>query len=397
MAVIRTDNQLALNGLRKRWMAFWLVCMLSLAGGFAFLSAAWQPEYALRWLFLASLTLTYLLAVLWRGLPYNYRAGENFLLPTLGWGNRLTLLRGALVGGLVGFLFSPQPSGWLAWLPGILYTLADAADFFDGYLARRTCHATHLGEILDMSFDGLGVLAAAALAVQYRQVPAWYLLVALARYLFLAGAWLRQRLGLPVYTLPPSATSRILAGLQMGFVAVMLWPLFTPPGTHIAAALFGLPFLLGFLRDWLYTSGVLRSEQAYSQGWQTAVQLWLPFALRLGILALGIPMLYQSFQVYPGFGAAFLFLIFIEGLVVMMLVLGITSRINAILALCLLGFHQLFASLTPIQILLAIAYAAILFMGSGALSLWVPEDYLFYHHAGEQPATSQPMESNPGL
>ena len=33
----------------------------------------------------------------------------------------------------------------------------------------------------------------------------------------------------------------------MGLLAVMLWPIFSPPGTHIAATLFALPFLAGFL------------------------------------------------------------------------------------------------------------------------------------------------------
>ena len=379
-----SSNPQVLKRLRQRWVAFFILCALSLLAGYTFLHSTWQPEAALRWLALSSLTLAYLLIVLWRGLAHNYRNGETALLPEFGWGNHLTLLRGMLVAGLVGFLFSPQPDGWLAWMPGILYTLADAADFFDGYLARRTNHATHLGERLDISFDGLGVLAAVAVAIQYGQVPAWYLLVALARYLFLAATALRRRLGKPIYEMPPNITRRILAGLQMGFMAVMLWPLFTPPGTHIAAALFGLPFLAGFLRDWLYICGVLRPQVGKATGWQASLQHWLPFAVRLGLPLLGTGMLAQSLPDAADFGTPFTLLLIIEGLVLLMLFLGIASRINAILALCLLGFHQMFASLTSLQIALAVAYSMILFMGSGMLSLWVPEDYLFYHHAGER-------------
>jgi hypothetical protein len=47
-----------------------------------------------------------------------------------------------------------------------------------------------------------------------------------------------------------------------------------------------------------------------------------------------------------------------------------------------LGFAQLLAPLTAGQIALGIAYTLILFIGSGALSLWTPEDYLYRHYAG---------------
>ena len=186
-----------LNGLRLRWGIF-----VALSAGFAILGylvlrLAWTPENALRWLILASSVLVYQSAVLGRNLDKNHRAGEAALLPGLGPGNLMTLLRGFLVAGLVGFLFSPRPQGWLIWAPGILYSLADFADFLDGFLARRTNQATRLGEVLDISFDGLGVLAAALLAVQYGQVPIWYLSVAVARYVYLAGiGFLKSRAGL---------------------------------------------------------------------------------------------------------------------------------------------------------------------------------------------------------
>jgi CDP-diacylglycerol--glycerol-3-phosphate 3-phosphatidyltransferase len=378
----------ALAILHRRWLAFAVTCSLFLIGGYAALRLAWQPgdapaaENTVRWLALASATLVYLLAILWRGLPHNRRAGESRLLPTLGWGNRMTLLRGMLVAGLVGFLFSPRPEGWMAWIPGLLYTLADAADFLDGYLARLTNHATRLGEILDMSLDGLGVLAVATLAVQYGQAPLWYLSVGLARYLFLAGLWLRKRLGKPVYEAPPSIARRGFAGLQMGFIAVILWPLFSPPATHIAAALFALPFLAGFLRDWLFVSGVLRPGSKLPGGLQSALTRWLPVFLRLGIAALVLSTWVSSSLAAKDATALIVF----EAVIVALLVLGVASRVMAIAALILLGVHQMLAPLTPTQVLLAIAYTTILFMGSGAFSLWKPEDRLIYHRAGERRA-----------
>jgi hypothetical protein len=37
----------------------------------------------------------------------------------------------------------------------------------------------------------------------------------------------------------------------------MLWPIFRPPGTHIAAVIFAVPFLVAFAWDWLVVSGTV--------------------------------------------------------------------------------------------------------------------------------------------
>ena len=194
-----------LNTLRRGWWVYTVLSGLFLASGYVILQIMWAPAYALRWLVQAGLALVYLLVVLGRNLHANHRPGERELLPRLGWGNHVSLMRGVLLAGLLGFLFSPPPEGALAWLPGILYTLAILADFLDGYLARITNHATRLGEILDMSFDGVGVLGAVVLLAGYGKIPAWYLSIGLARYAFLAGEWMLRRMGRPVYELPPSA------------------------------------------------------------------------------------------------------------------------------------------------------------------------------------------------
>ncbi len=60
-------------------------------------------------------------------------------------------------------------------------------DLLDGYVARVTRRESRLGAILDMEFDGLGILIASAVAVQYDKIPAWYLLLGVARLLFVAG------------------------------------------------------------------------------------------------------------------------------------------------------------------------------------------------------------------
>ncbi len=367
--------------LQSAWRRYTLGSFLFILLGAVFLGLAWQPAYGLLWAPLPFLAMVYQSEFLRRNLGANHRAGETALLPDLGWGNRLTLLRGVLVAGMMGFLVLPRPPGWLAWLPGLLYVLSDAADFFDGYVARVANHATRLGEQLDMSFDGLGVLAASLLLVQYGQVPPWYLLVGAARYLFVLGQALRTRLGRPVYPLPPSRARRVFAGLQMGFLGVVMLPVFAPPGTWIAATLFGAPLLAGFARDWLAVSGVIKPDHGSSRLAQ--FERWLPTLLRAAAPALAFG--WGAFFIRPAAPtpALWLNLLYTLHLLLLTLVfLGLLPRISAIAGLWALGFYQAFASLTPAQLALAVVYTLVLYLGGGAWSLYTPEEVLFHRPAG---------------
>jgi len=397
MAGYRRSIPDSLRNLRNHWLIYFLVNVAAIVLGFTLLRAVWQPELALRWLGLTTVVVVYNLWTLWRGLPFNHRPGESVLLPKLGAGNILTLTRGLFTAALAGFLFSPWPAGGLAWAPGLLYLLVIVSDYFDGYLARISNHTTRLGEKLDLSLDGLGVLIGAGLAVQYQQAPVWYLSVALARYLFLIGVWLREKLGKPTYPLTPNTGRRVFAGLQMGFLAVVLLPLFSPPGTHLAALFFALPFLLGFARDGLAISGF---AIALPQNKGQKLLLWSPVILRLLVAALMFGPLLQRLRFLPDQILLFidhglpvpdmtsLALGLLEVLVLCLLVLGVSGRVSAILALLLTGANQIFASLTPYQMTLIVVYTAILFMGTGALSLWNPDERLFFQRAGERQETA---------
>jgi CDP-diacylglycerol--glycerol-3-phosphate 3-phosphatidyltransferase len=227
-------------------------------------------------------------------------------------------------------------------------------------------------------------MAAALLAVQYGQVPAWYVMIAFARYLFLAGVWLRRKLGRPVYDLTPNISRRVFAGFQMGFLAIILLPVFSPPATHIAATLFGLPLLVGFTWDWLAASGVVRPSQRDRRAIQSLALRWLPVAMRLLILVLASISLAQYAQNPAIPGALGLAVNLLYGLAVLLVIFGFFPRVSTVLSLCLLGVYQMYASLNSVQIILAVAYTLILYMGSGAYSAWAPEDYLIYHRAGER-------------
>lgn len=371
--------------LRLRWGLALLAGAGVLFLGFQLAGWLWSAEQAFQWLAVASLANGYLLLGLWRNLPQNHRAGETALLPTFGPGNVLSLARGFLMMALVGFLFLPQPgngdpSAWRAWAPGLLYTCAALPDYLDGYLARRANHVTGLGAWLDITLDSAGVLTATLLAAQYGVLPWWYVPIGLARYLFLAGIWARERLGLPVYELPYSVRRRGFAALKMGFLFVILLPLFRPPATHLGAAAFGVPFAAGFLWDWLIVSGALPAGAGGRfPGVQRVVSSWLPWLPRLlacGLGLFGAVRLLESGT--PGL------LVGVEVAAAGLIGLGVWPRLAAILAVSAAGLGQWFVPLGFERHLAILAYIAVIFLGSGAGSLWPFEERLLARRPGER-------------
>jgi phosphatidylglycerophosphate synthase len=185
---------------------------------------------------------------------------------------------------LAGFLFAPEAPDLRGWLPALLYTAAAAADALDGFWARRTGTSTRLGALLDGELDGVGLLVAMALAVQYGRLPAAFLAIGLAKPAYAAALAVQRLAGGRARELPPSYLRRRLAGFQMGLAAVFLWPLAGPPGTTLAQALIGLPFLAGFLRDGLAAGGLLDTGHPAYLRWKARLGrlafLWTPPVLR---------------------------------------------------------------------------------------------------------------------
>lgn len=200
--------------------------------------------------------------VLWqchRRLHLNVSTIDDRAFNSLGAANRITLLRGWLIGATVGFLamLPLQPHLVLLYVPAVLYTLAAALDGLDGYVARRQQQTTRLGTQLDTVMDAFGLLIAPLFAVVTGKLPAIYLLVSLAYYFFQWGIRWRQQRGRPVYALPPSQVRRYLAGAQMVLVAVALWPPVPGSISQGVGIVLMMPLLAGFCRDWLHVSGWL--------------------------------------------------------------------------------------------------------------------------------------------
>jgi len=239
----------AVTSLRRQWRTVALVgCVGILVVGTS------QP----RWILGSIAVWSYCLWLLLRGLEYNYRVGEHAPLETLGWPTLVTLVRGGLVAVTAGFLLLPVPVGALAFVPAAAYSLASLLDHVDGRLARALGRSTRLGAKLDMELDAAGILIASVLAIQYGKIPAWYLAIGLARYAFVLGIAWRERHRKDVVELDPNPLRRVFAGVQMGYLSVVLWPPIPAEVSLFVAPVFGGATLAMFARDWWWVSGRLR-------------------------------------------------------------------------------------------------------------------------------------------
>ena len=69
----------------------------------------------------------------------------------------------------------------------IIFLIAAATDWLDGYLARKLNQVTELGKFLDPLVDKLLILSPLLALIQLGQVPAWGVFLILARELTIAG------------------------------------------------------------------------------------------------------------------------------------------------------------------------------------------------------------------
>jgi len=316
-------------------------------------------------------------------LASNHRIGEEVpIFTTLGAANWITLLRAGAVVGLAGILplaiqRSPGLPEVLLWAPGIVYLGIALADLIDGYIARQQGRETVLGKRLDIESDAAGLLVASLAAVALGRLPAVYLLVGLAYYPFVLGIWIRQKRALPVMALPPRPYARIIAGFQMGLVGMALLPIFSPPFLSMAALIFMTPLLVGFWRDWRVVSGRARSDadQVTTLDLRASSLMFktVPLALRLVMLAAGAMTLarYGVFQTHPLWQSAHSLCCLLAGL-------GCMGRSAALGLTLMLASTSSPFGLSAISMVTFGASATLMLTGTGAISLWAPEDRALY-------------------
>lgn len=333
----------------------------------------WAWGSAAQWLLQAGLLWT-LVTYEARGyLSLNRKDSETSLYSQLGLANRLTILRGSLIACTGGFLFQRLPAEGLAFIPAGCYALSAIIDRLDGFVARKTGQVSQMGMKLDTAFDALGLAIAPLLAVWYGKIHWSYLLVSCAYYLFKYGQRYRQKNDLPLFALEPKLSRRAIAGFQMGFIAVVLFPMFQPPATRIAGFAFMLPVLTGFLIDWLVVSGRISDKsfinhQLLERG-EKLISLFTQPALRLILVGFLLTWSLRYTETSSN-SPLILWTVIAGGLLILLGIMGRAAALALILLIGWMNSSQLSSLILPISVW-------ILVLGTGHFSLWTwDEDWV---------------------
>ncbi|MCX6956931.1 MAG: CDP-diacylglycerol--glycerol-3-phosphate 3-phosphatidyltransferase [Verrucomicrobiae bacterium] len=99
--------------------------------------------------------------------------------------NQLTLSRLFLTALFVGAL--TFPTSWSLPAAFFLFSLAAFTDWLDGFIARRYQQCTNVGRLLDPLADKVLVSAAFICLIPFHALPAWAVVIIIARELLITG------------------------------------------------------------------------------------------------------------------------------------------------------------------------------------------------------------------
>lgn len=137
---------------------------------------------------------------------------------------------------------------WNYYFATLLFVLASATDFFDGYIAREWNQMTMLGAILDPLADKMLTLAAFLGLMMIGEASAWAIYIIVVRELFITGLrTVAVSEGLKVKASWSGKVKTVGQMIAIGFL-LMHWP-FGAALLWIAVALTvysGLEYLWGF-------------------------------------------------------------------------------------------------------------------------------------------------------
>ncbi|MDD3323860.1 MAG: CDP-diacylglycerol--glycerol-3-phosphate 3-phosphatidyltransferase [Sulfurospirillaceae bacterium] len=124
-------------------------------------------------------------------------------------------------------LFADIHVSWLDYFAALIFVLASATDFFDGYIARQWNQKTKLGAILDPLADKMLTLAAFLGLMLIGRANPWAIYLILTREFFITG--LRVMAVGEGRDIAASMTGKVKTVMQMiaiGFL-MMDWPFAT--------------------------------------------------------------------------------------------------------------------------------------------------------------------------
>ena len=144
--------------------------------------------------------------------------------------NVLTVLRILLVPVLVVALLEQTDNGDL--LAALVFALASATDFVDGYLARSRGDVTNFGKLMDPIADKLLVIGALVSLVSLDRLAAWVAMVIIARELAVTVA--RAQAG---EVIPAAAWGKVKTCVQVAAIFFLI--LFDPSPVWVDLLVYG--------------------------------------------------------------------------------------------------------------------------------------------------------------
>jgi CDP-diacylglycerol--glycerol-3-phosphate 3-phosphatidyltransferase len=145
---------------------------------------------------------------------------------------------------------------WNYYFASLLFVLASATDFFDGYIAREWNQMTLLGGILDPLADKMLTLAAFLGLMMIGEASAWAIYIIIVRELFITGIrTIAVSEGVDVKASWAGKVKTVAQMIAIGFL-LMHWP-FGDALLWIAVA---LTLYSGFEYLWGFRKALLGSE-----------------------------------------------------------------------------------------------------------------------------------------
>jgi len=145
---------------------------------------------------------------------------------------------------------------WNYYAASLLFVLASATDFFDGYIAREWNQMTMLGAILDPLADKMLTLAAFLGLMMIGEASAWAIYIIIVRELFITGIrTVAVSEGLSVKASWAGKVKTVAQMIAIGFL-LMHWPL----GTELLWIAVALTVYSGLEYLWGFRKALLKDE-----------------------------------------------------------------------------------------------------------------------------------------
>ena len=101
--------------------------------------------------------------------------------------NKPTLFRVVLIPFFVFFLLAPYFEGYGNYIAVAIFIVASITDFLDGKIARKYNLVTNFGKFMDPLADKLLVCSALICLIQLELIPAWVVIIIIAREFIISG------------------------------------------------------------------------------------------------------------------------------------------------------------------------------------------------------------------